>query len=172
MFCPSCGAEYAIELKYCNRCGANLGAGAPPQPDAVVINVTKPALIIGGLLLVLTLGGFGALIAGALSLAPFLHGSDPLMAMILFGMLTIMIVDIFLVRLLSKIINSALSSAAQPRLTPYNAPAGLPPRHFQTPTTASLQPASSVTENTTRFFEPYGTRSEPGQPVPVQKLKP
>ena len=24
MYCPSCGNEISVELKYCNRCGANL----------------------------------------------------------------------------------------------------------------------------------------------------
>ena len=42
MFCPYCGTESAQGLKYCNRCGANLGAN--PQGDA---RETPPAVSNG-----------------------------------------------------------------------------------------------------------------------------
>ena len=99
MFCPSCGAEYTIELKYCNRCGANLGSVKMPQSTPIVVSVTKPILILGILMLLLTLGGFAILIAGAIALSPSVHGSDPLIAMILVGMLTILTINVFLARL-------------------------------------------------------------------------
>src|SRR5713226_5201586 len=109
MFCPSCGTEDTIGLPYCNRCGANLGGMIASQTEPVIVNLTKPTLIIAATLAVLTLGGFAGLIGGALSLASVVHSSDPLIAMIIFGMLTIMIVDIFLVRQLSKLISASLS---------------------------------------------------------------
>lgn len=171
MFCPSCGTEYAIELKYCNRCGANLNPNFASQSvQPVQVNVTKPTLIIGLLILLVTLGGFGGLVGGAIGLAQILHGNDAFMAIILFGMLTILIVDIFLVRLLSKLINAALSSNAQPQLGPAM-PAGMPVQ-FQNPTTtARLQSMPSVTENTTRFFEPYRAPEETAVPKPAEKFK-
>ena len=170
MFCPSCGTEYTIELKYCNRCGANLGTNFVPQTvQPVVVNVTKPTLIIGLLLLIVTLGGFGGLVGGAIRLALILHGNDSFMAIILFGMLTIMIVDIFLIRLLSRLINAALSSNPQPQIS-RTMPAAMPAQ-FQNPTTARLQGVPSVTENTTRFFEPYRAPEETAIPIPVEKTK-
>src|ERR1700752_3862725 len=105
MFCPSCGTEYTIELKYCNRCGANLSSQVGPSVAPVVVNVTKPTLIISVIVLLITLGGFAGLLTAVGELAPVMRGSDPLIAIIFMGMLTIMIVDIFLVRLLSKLIN-------------------------------------------------------------------
>jgi hypothetical protein len=173
MFCPSCGTEYTIELKYCNRCGANLNLNLAPQAvePQVVVNVTKPTLIIGGLLLIVTLGGFGGLVRGAIRLAEILHGNDSFMAIIMFGMLIILIVDIFLVRLLSKLINAALSSNAQPRLGATMPGAGMPAQ-FQNPTTtARLQGMPSVTENTTRFFDPYRAPDETAIPTPAEKIK-
>ncbi len=159
MFCPSCGSENTIGLPYCNRCGANLGA-LTAQPEIIQVNVTKPALIIGTLLAVLTLGGFVALIAGALSLAQVLHANDPPIAVIFFGMIIILTVDIFLVRQLSKLITASLSSNA-PAPKQGNALPNRPPVQLQPPLTARLQQATSVTENTTRFFEPsYGAPSE------------
>ena len=171
MFCPSCGTEYAIELKYCNRCGANLNTNFAPQgAQPVIVNVTKPTLIIGVLLLLVTLGGFGGLVGGAISLAQILHGNDSFMMIILFGMLTILILDIFLVRLLSKLINTALTSNAQPQLGT-QMQTGMPAQ-FQNPTTtARLQGVPSVTENTTRFFEPYRAPEETAIPNPAEKFK-
>lgn len=171
MFCPSCGTEYTIELKYCNRCGANLSPSLAPQSfQPVVVNVTKPTLIIGVLLLLVTLGGFGGLVGGAISLAQILHGNDSFMALIMFGMLTIMIVDIFLVRLLSKLINAALSSGAQPQIGT-TMQTGMPAQ-FQNPTTtARLQGMPSVTENTTRFFEPYRAPEETAVQTPAEKFR-
>jgi hypothetical protein len=170
MFCPSCGTEYTIELKYCNRCGANLSTSLAPQSfQPVIVNVTKPTLIIGVLILLVTCGGFALTLTGAISLAQILHGNDSFMAIIMFGMLTILIVDIFLVRLLSKLINSALSSGAQPQIAP--TPTGMPAQ-FQNPTTtARLQGMPSVTENTTRFFEPYRAPEETAIPLPAEKSK-
>jgi|SRR5215813_11937937 len=171
MFCPSCGAEYAIELKYCNRCGANLGtAGLQSQQAPVIVNVTKPTLILSALMLLVTLGGFGGVLSGAIALASILHGSDPIIAIIMFGMLTVLVVDICLVRLLSKLINAALSSN-----TPPAAVQPLPshtPAQFQNPTTAARrQGIPSVTENTTRFFEPYRAPGEQTSPIPVENIK-
>jgi hypothetical protein len=171
MFCPSCGTEYTIELKYCNRCGANLNTNLASQSSPpVIVNVTKPTLIIGVLLLLVTLGGFGGLVGGAISLAKILQGNDSFMAIIMFGMLTILIVDIFLVRLLSKLINTALTSNAQPQLgTPMQI--GMPAQ-FQNPTTtARLQGMPSVTENTTRFFEPYRAPEETVVQTPAEKFR-
>jgi len=170
MFCPSCGTESTIELKYCNRCGANLSTTVAPQNvQPVIVNVTKPTIIIGALLLIVTLGGFGGLVGGAIRLAEILHGNDSFMAIILFGMLTIMIVDIFLIRLLSRLINAALSSNPQPQFTT-TMPTGMPAQ-IQNPTTSRLQGVPSVTENTTRLFEPYRAPEETPVPIPVEKIK-
>jgi len=171
MFCPSCGAEYAIELKYCNRCGANLStAGLQPQPVPVVVNVTKPTLILSALMLLVTLGGFGGLVGGAIALAPVLRGNDSFMAIIMFGMLIILVVDIYLVRLLSKLVNAALTSNAQHPAT-QSLSAHVPPQ-FQNPSpTARLQGVPSVTENTTRYFEPYRGSGEQTSPIPIENIK-
>ena len=172
MFCPSCGTEYTIELKYCNRCGANLNTGMTTQPEPVIVNVTKPALIIGLTIVLLTLGGFGGLIGGAVGLAQVVHGNDPLMAMILFGMLTIMIVDVFLVRLLVKIVNTSLSANTQPQPRRPSALANpSTPQFPQPPAPRLMQGVPSVTEGTTRFFEPAQTPSETRDRSTANKLE-
>jgi uncharacterized paraquat-inducible protein A len=172
MYCPSCGAEYTIELKYCNRCGANLNIGLATQPEPVIVNITKPALVIGTTIVLLTLGGFGGLIGGSIGLAQVVHGNDPLIAMILFGMLTIMIVDIFLVRLLVKIVNTSLSGNTQPQPRRPNALANPPMIHPPQPAPGRLtQGVPSVTEGTTRFLEPAQTPSETRDRSTANKLE-
>ena len=149
MFCPSCGSEYGIELKYCNRCGANLAALAAPV-ELAPVNLTKPILIIGAVVLFLTLGGFAGIISGTIEMAQSgAGGVSP--AIPIFGMPTLLTIDILLIRQLSKLISAALSierrqmPAAQQQL--YADP------RFLHPSTARFEPASSVTENTTRFLE-------------------
>ena len=167
MFCPSCGTENSIGLPYCNRCGANLvPVAAAPEP--IAINLTKPILIIGTVITLLTLGGFGMVIAGAIELSRSSQfGSDPIIATIVMGMLTIMTADVFLVRQLSKIINASLGlQKGSRRVIAPGTPAHLPPL-----TTPHLTPKMSVTENTTRFLESSSpTAPEPGQRAPVDRV--
>jgi len=161
MFCPSCGTE-STGLKYCNRCGANLAAlGAPPE--IVQINLTRPAVLIGIIMMFLTLGGFALLMVGARMLASVLHGNDPLMGLIVMGMLVIMIIDIILARQLTKLINAALSGRSPPTFVPSNPPAQLPYPAQQ------FVPAGSVTENTTRFFEGSYRGTSEISPTPKTK---
>jgi hypothetical protein len=111
MYCPSCGTE-STGLKYCNRCGANVAALVTP-PEIIQINLTKPAVLIGIIMMLLTLGGFALLMVGARMLASVMQGSDPLMGLIIMGMLVIMIIDIILARQLTKLINAALTGSSQ-----------------------------------------------------------
>jgi hypothetical protein len=174
MFCPSCGIEDTIGLPYCNRCGANLGGMVAPQTAPAVMNLTKPTLIIGVTLAVLTLGGFAGLIEGARALSLNLHGgnNDPLIALIVMGMITILTVDIFLIRQLSRVITAALSSTIQPQPKRPSAIAAHPNPQLQRPITARLEPAPSVTEHTTRFFEPvYRSPAEASEPANREELE-
>ena len=174
MFCPSCGTEDTLGLPYCNRSGANLGGMTAPPAAPVVINLTKPTLIIGLTVAVLTLGGFAGLVEGARALALNLRGesNDPLIALIVLGMITLLTVDIFLVRQLSRVITAALSSGVQTQSKRPSAIATPAAPQLQRPITARLEPAPSVTEHTTRFFEPvYRSPAEAGDPANREELE-
>ena len=166
MFCPSCGAESTIELNYCNRCGASLNSGLSANAEIAPINVTKPILIISVTLLLLTLGGFAGIISGTIEMVR--NGAGPMSpALPIFGMPTILTIDILLLRQLSYLISAALS--------PHRLPAKKTAAQSQNelrlprPATARLEPAPSVTENTTRFFEPV--YRETRQPVTRDKIE-
>lgn len=176
MFCPSCGTEYTIELKYCNRCGANLGPNLEPEYPAAPVSIAKPAFVIGAVMTILTVLGFGLLMTGAIELSrnPRID-ADSITAIVIVGMLTILTMDIFLVRQLSRIISASLSSGTQkrkqrPRALTNSAPVPLPP--MPQPPTGRLQGVPSVTEGTTRFFEPYRAPNEPADRPTAEKHAP
>lgn len=172
MFCPSCGTEYTIELKYCNRCGANLNAELTTQPQVAPISFTKPAVILGSIITLLTLGGFGLLIGGAIELARTARlDPDNIAAIVGVGMLSILTMDIFLVRLLTKIINASLSSNTQTQPRRSNVLANPSVVQLPQPATAPLQGVPSVTEGTTRFFESYRAPAEGEDRTTAEKLK-
>ncbi len=148
MYCPSCGAESALELNYCNRCGANMASLIAPAREIVPVSLTKPAVAIGLTTLLLTLGGFGVLVIGAINLALVLKDPDIIIPLIMFGMITILVSDIMLIRLLSRIIRASLDTkptAQLPKPAVKEVPRQLSPR---------LEPVPSVTEHTTRTFTP------------------
>src|SRR5947207_454919 len=151
MFCPSCGTESSIELNYCNRCGANLSLALNANAEIAPINLTKPILIIAATLLLITLGGFAGIISGTIEMVRNgAGGVSP--AIPVFGIPSILTIDILLLRQLSKLISAALSPKRLPAKK-LSAQAQNEMR-FPRPATARLEPAPSVTENTTRFFEP------------------
>src|SRR5438552_15541809 len=150
MFCPSCGTEYAIELNYCNRCGANLSSALVPPVQIAPINVTKPILIIGAVILMITLGGFAGIISGTIEMVQ--NGAGNMSPAIpIFGIPSILTIDILLIRQLSKLISAALSPNRLSTTTKVARPPHEP--WLARPSTSRLQPAPSVTENTTRFLE-------------------
>ncbi len=96
---------------------------------------------------------------------------DSITAIIIVGMLTILTTDIFLVRLLSRIINALLSSGSftQPRQSKKIATPSVV--QLPQPPTARFQGVPSVTEGTTRFFEPAQSQSEIRDRTTAEKLE-
>lgn len=120
-----------------------------PATEFVPISLTKPALVIGIVITALTLGGFSILIEGAIRLATVFHVPDPIMAIVVMGMATIIACDFLLLRLLSRIVRSSLDAKKEK-------PAVLPKQSREQPRQLNPQfePVPSVTEHTTRTFAP------------------
>ena len=164
MFCPSCGTE-STGLNYCNRCGANLSAFVAPPVELAPISLTKPILILGIVILLITLGGLGGIMSGTVDMVR--SGAGPVSPAIpIFGIPALLTIDILLIRLLSKLINAALSperrQVARPQTHSYAE------GRLSQPSTARLEPAPSVTENTTRFFDQYAPPAPTPEPVPAK----
>ena len=167
MYCPSCGTE-STGLNYCNRCGANLTAPlAAPVVQLAPISLTKPILIIGVLVALITLGGFGGHVSGTIDMVrAWAGGVSP--ALPIFGLPCILVIDILLIRQLSKLVSAALSNRIQVPQIPLQTPGD--PRFMPTTATARIGQAPSVTENTTRFLEE--TYRAPSETVTPSRSKP
>ena len=147
MYCPTCGNEISVELKYCNRCGANLTlpATAPPMMLAPV-KLTFPSIVLG----ITILAGLGIIFGSATEFAKF--GTHPafIVWMVLFSSATLFGCTALLIRFLTKMmtLNREIAPPQQqprPVFTDRPTMPHLPPPR---------EPVGSVTENTTRTFTP------------------
>lgn len=153
MYCPSCGTEVPSALNYCNRCGANLNQPANQAEEVVrPVNLTGPTIAIG-LMVVIALA---IIFVGATELLT--QGIDPtaLTWMVIVSLAMVMGVSALFIRQWTTLAGVAkLKERPAPRKKPIEteqtaAPAQLPPMRSE--------PVSSVTDHTTRTFDPVKAR--------------
>ncbi len=147
MYCPVCGAESTQGLNYCKRCGSGLSASTTPtEPKA------SPGKAMGAMLFLVSLvsiAGFIALFATVYNLGER-PGFDPrtLIAIMAFGGATVLGVIGLMVWLLLHFTGYRPAphhdKSERPLARDYT-PQQLPPSSINMP---------SVTENTTRNFDP------------------
>lgn len=148
MYCPSCGSEITVELKYCNRCGANLTLSVPIQTPPAPISLTVPSLVLG----LTTIIGLGIVFGGATSMAE--RGMNPaaIVWIVLFSVAALFGCVGLMIRFWTNLMTLQRGIAPMPQVrstfAERSAPPPLPPR---------MEPVSSVTENTTRTFAPIYT---------------
>lgn len=161
MYCPNCGAESTFGLNYCKRCGGNLSdipQAAPPPTKNVLA-----ALILAFATLGIALGGLGIVFSSALSLiGPQPPGYTPTAGawvvagmMVVFGSATIGALSLSLIKLFSHIMGIHSAADKSPRLSRAFASEQRVPQ-IQAPPVAM----QSVTEHTTRNFEPRPRRRD------------
>ena len=141
MYCPSCGTELIQELSYCNRCGANLKSTLN-QSALPPTKFVGAAWAISVAIVLITLGGFGMIFALVMALiARGISLSAGGMVLVFFSLLVILAIAWLLVRQLSRLVSMPKLSGdvTQPQEPQISAP---------------REPVSSVTEHTTRTFEP------------------
>lgn len=147
MYCPSCGTEVTMSLNYCNRCGANLSPSANlPEQIARPVSLTGPTVAVALMVVI----GLGIVFAGAVELST--RGIHPaVLTWIVLGSLgMIMGIAALLIRQWS---NLAGLAKTQPAPRKQAKESTLPPAPSQLPPMRT-EPAASVTEHTTRTFEP------------------
>lgn len=142
MYCANCGTPLTQGLSYCNRCGTSLRERSETNTGAIGAFLTAITLI--------GVGGLGLMFAGALVLR---KGAGLSQAMIgffmLFTFLIVGMIEIMLVRNLSKLTGGAKEEKKNYFPTPQTASNDLRLPHG----TPFGEPVSSVTENTTRTLE-------------------
>ena len=149
MYCSSCGAALSEGLSYCNRCGANL------KPSESLAPAGKPEGLIwmigfGMTLMALPFPAFIIIFGMLKMLKDAGFPLSYLMVLAIIALLTVFGAVLLLgSRVLTPLVKAYLQSGApveqkQPELS------------ARTPTQleAAREPASSVTENTTRTLEP------------------
>jgi hypothetical protein len=142
MYCSACGTPLAAGLSYCNRCGMSLKERGERRPSGAIIAFLIAISVIG-------IAGLGIMLGGAFSLTSEAHLKDELVGFfMLFTFLIVAVVEILLVRQLSRLIAAPQAKAIdQPQ---YSAMPG----EFRLPEPRTLaEPLASVTENTTRTLE-------------------
>jgi uncharacterized membrane protein len=144
MYCSSCGAAVAQGLNYCNYCGAKLNG--EKGDNAIKSSEVKPGSLVWGMVAVLVFGFVGIVfLMMAMKMVGFNEGQ--ILAFTILSFLIMLLVEgVFIWQLLRRkrgaeeTRDTALSKQARKELA---AQARVLP-----------EPVPSVTEHTTRAFEP------------------
>lgn len=158
MYCPSCGSEISIELKYCSRCGANLTLIPPNYPAPVVkpMKLGFPAIVLG---LTVTVG-IGIIFGGATELAQRQLHPFAIAWMVIFSMATLFGCTALILRFWLKVLSMNRESYQPQNQDQIRPPIQMPVPLQQFP--PRLESMPSVTEHTTRTFSPaYREGSDP-----------
>ena len=161
MYCPSCGNEISVELKYCNRCGANLMMAPESYPAPVIkpIKLGLPAIVLG---LTVTIG-LGVIFSSAADLAGRNLHPAAIAWMTIFGLATLFGCTALMLRFWFKVLqmNREIKQPQNQIRPPVQTPAQISGPRQQFP--PRLEPVPSVTEHTTRTFsQAYREGSDPG----------
>lgn len=147
MYCPNCGDQTTQGLKYCKRCGVGLNPSSEPPAEK-----TSFGKMMGMLLPVaaVSIGGFIALFTTVYSLGERSNfDTKALIGIMAFGGATVVCVIGLLVWLLLRLTTGYQPNFHQDKpqrpIIRDHAPQQLPPSQIGMP---------SVTENTTRNFDP------------------
>jgi hypothetical protein len=152
MYCPSCGSEISVELKYCNRCGANLLAVPEvyPAPQVKPMKLGLPAIVLG---LTVTIG-LAIIFDGAKDLGRMQLHPAAIVWMVLFSLATLFGCTALILRFWLRVLSMNREIIQpQPQIrTPVQIPQQMSEARQQFP--PRLEPVASVTEHTTRTFSP------------------
>lgn len=161
MYCPSCGAEIATGLSFCNRCGANL----TPTETTISVNRPQGLLIIIALGIIMltgiTIGGIAVVFAALMEFFKMGFPFPGIMTLAFLAILTIFGSVWVLSRLLSRVLNLYVEPGKSvEEIKKEKQTRKLAAKHSPELTTAPIQPLRSVTENTTRTLDPVYREQE------------
>lgn len=163
MYCPSCGLQQTQELRYCPRCGANLNPLAEREaPPSLVGPIWAMSLAVT----LITLAGLGLVFAFALVIVNkggAMGGS--LLLLLSFFLFVVLAIAGLLIRQLSRLLNlyhKGEGQAQKPAQPFRNELAGREAPQLE----AVRESPFSVTENTTRTFEPVPRERQTRENIP------
>jgi hypothetical protein len=163
MYCPSCGLQQTQELRYCPRCGANLN---PPAESKATPNLVGPVWAVSIAVTLITLTGLGLVFAFALVLVGRgVTMNGPLFLLLSFFLFVVLVIAGLLVRQLSRLLSLYHKTEGQSQKTVQpgaNEVFGREASRLE----AVREPPLSVTENTTRTFEPVPVERQTRENIP------
>jgi hypothetical protein len=159
MYCPNCGADTTIGLKYCKRCGINLAAPQPVSGSGIssggMKRPTGAAWAVALATVAVCLGGLGIVFTNASEIIHTYPGQsivgDPnklATLMVVFGSATVFGVIFLMLRLFTRLMLGP-QDVHRESLLKRAVSRGEPAPLLQEPPAV----VSSVTEHTTRNFE-------------------
>jgi hypothetical protein len=157
MYCSSCGLAVAAGLSYCNHCGVKLNrgeSGISKSENAVVRSSdVKPESLIWGMIAVFFFGLVGTtMLLGVMRAVLQLHPNQILTFAFLSFAIMLLLEGVFIYMLLRRT-RGAVETGAAELSSREQVTNELDAAHAR----ALPQPAASVTEHTTRTFEPLYT---------------
>ncbi|HJQ70728.1 MAG TPA: hypothetical protein VKA70_17265 [Blastocatellia bacterium] len=150
MYCPVCGAETIQGLKYCKQCGANL---SPRGAGANIGKITGMFWAVA----VFAIGALALLIGGAIGVTALGHGGSDLAAVTAIGFLVVLVISALLIWQLARVISMTQKGD---RAESYPNTNVIKERRTAPQIDAPPVAAPSVTEHTTREFEPSLKREQ------------
>ena len=162
MYCQTCGTEIKSELNYCNRCGAvvNASLSSPATgQQPVLVDLKSPVRTLGATITLTTLLGLMILFISLAELASAERRlpTELLGVLSVSGLLLILIIDVMLIRILSRLVQLPAAAPAlqaqsrRPESRELHPPAA---QTYMPTSTAVPLPVQSVTDHTTRTFHP------------------
>lgn len=146
MYCSSCGTALTPGLSYCNRCGANLSTS---KDDGATKQLQAPVNSFLTAITLVTLSGLGIILGGTIVLKNIGLHEGLMFTFMLLSFFTVLAIDGLLIWQLSRLTSGAKETSGTIQLKePRAKELGRMPAH------ALAEPVSSVTEHTTRTFEP------------------
>ena len=141
MYCSNCGTPVTNGVSFCNRCGKVLRERTEPKSSYAITAFLTAITSIG-------IVGLGIMLGGSLVLRKEAGLPVELVGFfMLFTFVIVALIEIMLVRNLSKLMGSAERTQNFPT-------APQPPLELRPPTTTEFgEPIGSVTDNTTRTLE-------------------
>jgi hypothetical protein len=152
MYCPSCGVELAQEMSYCNRCGANLKPAAGQAVVQPQVRSVGAAWAVSAAVGAITLGGFALIFALVMTLVSRgIKLEEGWLALIIAALVTILLIDWLLIRQLPGLIGRTQAAG---ETVPSKEKRKLSAEPVVPQLVAPREPAASVTDHTTRTFDP------------------
>jgi hypothetical protein len=157
MYCQTCAAELQPGLNYCNRCGAIVNASLTTRAEtALLVDLKSPVRTLGTAITLTTLIGIAIIFIAVDGMSGRALPPELLGMMCAAGMFLILVIDVMLIRILSRLVQLPVAAPAHAVQTkrPEARELHTPPAQTYMPASTDPLPVSSVTDHTTRTFHP------------------